>query len=70
MGLIGLKSRCWQSRFLLEALEENLVSLRFAILEAVYILDLWPHPLPSKPAVAVQIFVMMPSDSSSASFSI
>lgn len=67
MGLTGLKSRCSQSWFLLEALEDNLFPCFLPLLEAVHILSLQPFPLPSKPAMVVQVFVLI-SDSASGSF--
>ena len=47
MSLAGLKSRCWQSWFFLEAIGENLFPFLFQLLEALCILVYGPflcHP--------------------------
>lgn len=43
MNLPGLKSRCWQGWFLLEAPGENLLLHLSQLLEIALILSLWPH---------------------------
>ena len=52
-GFTGVKLRCGQGWFLLEALEDNPFLGLFQLLEVPAFLDVWPLPLSSKPATGL-----------------